>query len=238
MDGDGVPDVAIASILPKKSGEQKGIVRVYSSTSGKELAYIKELNAANIEYTDVKVIGDPNNDKIIDERDLLLTINTVQGIQTATDTLQVDLNKDGAVDSQDIFELIGKLGQVSPQQCEVALVNLLNAAGEQMQDPNWQWTQDSQGQSAQAMMAGVFRCVWCLIKCGDEILEAKRCGDKYQAYKRDVCGPLADQGRYFEYSACLDYARQNILKICIADAADAAGDCGKCIIKCGPQPSR
>jgi hypothetical protein len=258
MDGDGVADVAIASILPKQAGEEKGIVRVYSSTTGKELAYIKELNAANIAYTDLKVIGDPNNDKIIDETDLLLTINTVQRNKTLThslqsyqlqadqlqidsfetDPLQVDLNKDGAVDAQDIFELIGKLGQVSPAQCEMALVNLLNAAGEQMQDPNWQWTENPQGQSAQAMIAGPFGCVWCFIKCGRSINKAKNCGELYRAHVRDVCEPLADKGLIFEYSQCLDDARFNILLNCVGLVARAAGECGPCVTKCGPQPSR
>lgn len=233
MDGDGVPDVAIASILPEQAGEHKGIVRVYSSTTGKELAYIKELNAANIAYADVKVIGDPNNDKIIDERDLVLTINTVQGNQTASDPLQVDLNKDGVVDAQDIFELIGKLGQVSPQQCEVALVNLINAAGEQMQDPNWQWTQDPQGQPAQAMMAGPVGCLWCFIKCGKWLMEAADCADKLKA-ALESCYDWQIYKTYEAQAECVEKTRRTFLPNCIRDVARTAGECSKCVTKCAP----
>jgi len=43
--------------------------------------------------------------------------------------------------------------------------------------------------------------------------------------------------KYFEYSECLDDARLNFLPKCLQDVAGGAGDCAKCVAKCGPKPS-
>lgn len=235
MDRDGVPDIGIAAILPEPAGDEKGIIHVYSSVTAKELAYIKELDAANISPGDVKVLGDLDGNKQVDDTDLLLWLASMADGGTVTDPLQLDLNKDGTIDAQDVLELFDRLGYVSDQQCELAFVDWLNTGGLIVEDPTWPGTW-LPGEYQPAQM-GFVGCAWCMIKCGKHLKKAADCGEQYRNHIRTVCDPLADQGLYFEYSQCLDDARLNFLPNCLNDIANAAGNCGKCVTKCGPKPS-
>jgi hypothetical protein len=236
MDQDGIGDNGIGAILPDPVGDEKGIVHVYSTVSGKEIAYIKELDAANINPEDVKVLGDLNQDKRIDEIDLLMWIASINNPDPLTDPMQLDLNKDGRVDGLDVLDLFERLGFVGSQQCELSIVNWLNTGGLIVGDPEWPgWLIPHEFQPTQM---GIIGCAWCAWTCGKHLTDAAECGDKYRERRRTVCDPLADAGDYFRYSQCLDDLRLNFLPQCLKDIADAAGECGKCVTKCGPQPSR
>lgn len=237
LDGDGIGDIAIGSLVPSTSEDEdhRGVIRVYSTASGKELAYILEIHGAGIVLADLRHVGDLNDDKTIDGADIALWSSSVLGGSPITEAMHLDLNRDGLMDGADLVELVARIGAVGDAGCEQALIDWLNTGGLITEDPTWEGT--GIGEEYQPVQMGFLGCAWCLIKCGKSIKEAADCGNQYQDHIKNVCGPLADQGKYFEYSECLDDARLNFLPKCLQDVAGGAGDCAKCVAKCGPKPS-
>jgi hypothetical protein len=235
MDGDNVSDIAIGSLVSDDAESFVGVIHVYSTSSGKEICHIKSLDTATISLGDVKVLGDVNEDKQVNESDLFLWIAASQSPQTGNDPLTYDLNKDGTIDGSDMIELLERLGFSSSAAAETTLVNLVNTGQLLVAESAWSGNETAGDQPVAAF--GLIGCLWCTIKCGAELKEAADCGERYQNHIKNVCGPLADQGKYFEYSQCLDDARLNIQAGCIDEVAEGAGECAKCVRKCAPRPS-
>lgn len=231
FDGDGHGEVAIASILDPESETPTGIIHLYSAMSCKEVGYIKNVSQSVVTLSDVQVVGDLNDDKIVDEIDLLMLLAGLSGEQVAADYYALDVNKDGIVDFADVIELLNLQNSQSSSACEQAIVAMINAAEALLDDPGYH---GNQTQSAEPIPMGLIGCAWCAIKCASALRKASDCAKDYKA-KEEACWD-DNLGDCFAISACLDDLRQNFLPTCLANVASAAGNCGTCVTKCGPKP--
>jgi hypothetical protein len=226
LDHDGLPELLVASFAQTSDGDRVLRVRVLRPLSGEPLAVLTSSVGMN-HFTLAAGFADVVPDGVVDVGDLVEVVNQwVHALPIAS----ADLNQDGVVNLDDADVVIASWGRSVDVPVEMHDVTELAEAGVAM----------SAAGSASSMPipggcgGGFFECLWCWATCGDSLLDAADCGQRYQDYRDNVCGPLADQGKYFEYSACLDYARLNIQAGCVNDVAEAAGDCAPCIYECSP----
>jgi hypothetical protein len=230
LDGDGLSEVAVGSLLDAASQEPAGILHIYSSATWQEVSYIKDMSQANVTPPDIKVVGDLNDDKLVNEWDVLMILSGLTGEQVAADPYALDVDKNGVVEIGDAVAILNLQGTTTSSACEQTIVAMVNAGEALLNDPSYSGNQTQAGEPIQA---GIIGCIICFFKCGDSYKTAADCMTSYRT-QMDACWNLPDA---FDISQCLDNLRLNFIPTCLANAASAAGNCGKCITKCGPQPS-
>jgi hypothetical protein len=233
LDGDGRGEIAVASLVDPTSETPTGIMHIYSAASCKEVSYIKGISQSVVTVPDVKVVGDLSGDKLVDEDDLLMMLAGLTGEQVAADPYALDVDKNAVVDLNDAVELLNLQGTTTSSACEQTIVAMVNAAEALLDDPGYTGNQTQVGEPIQA---GIIGCVICAFKCGKWLKKAADCADSYRT-QMNACWDN-NVGDCFAIYECLDNLRLNFLPTCLANVASAAGNCGKCITKCGPQPSR
>ncbi len=234
FDGDGVPDIAIASVMDGPGDEAQGIVHVYSTVTGEEVAFIKDLSDSLVTLPDVKAVGDLDGNGVVDTTDLLLLLDSIATGTPQTDPYALDLNQDGIIDFADAILLMVKLGSTSSPTAAQTLATLINAGELTLNDPGFLGIEIPA--SYQPVQFGLFGCIGCSIKCAYYIKKASNCIGLRRQIAED-CAVLFPNVCSLEYTECIENGERTLIAACIDEVARTAGTCGKCVYKCVPKPS-
>jgi len=218
VDEDGVADFVLVS---HDSFLQIVDVMVISGVDGSGVARIsEEIDSALTGVYTVTPFSDTDKSGTTDSQDIYIVIDSAGSgvLDPAT-----DVNLDGVTNSQDVQ--VVQVGPISmPLVARIAGAFGGTSSGMQITIPV----------QAESGLLGWFRKVWtcatCLINCADSYADAWECKELLKQAECD-CWDLPD---LFDVSACLDDLRLNFLPGCLQDVADAAGDCGQCILDCHP----
>lgn len=220
-DGDGTDDFLL---LSHDAFLQENELILVSGDDGKGIARFSLASQTSSSVTmNIFKFGDVDKSGTANAQDVAYVTNA------ASQTVQppiADLNLDGIVDSTDVNianAATGPFNNYSVSQVALALgatatngTITINTTTVVAGIFDW--------------IKGVWDCATCLLNCADSYGAAWDCRDQLKEAECD-CWDLPDA---FDISECLDDLRLNFMADCIAAAAQAAGDCGQCILDCHP----
>lgn len=103
MDFDGRPDLAVAGVQMANGEPDQLIMHFYASSSWKELAFVKESFEEFANDTQVVIVGDADASGAVD------LIDAVVIAQASAGAIGIeDINRDGSVDTTDVFEAVDR----------------------------------------------------------------------------------------------------------------------------------
>ena len=212
-------DLAIVSLHPLGNT----VVSLYNSQTGLAVATIEFLPTAASTYFSLTAFGDVDGDGIITLDDLAAAIQLWAAATTGPAVAQADFDGDGIVSEGDVWEVASRLGgtvdEIVSGDFVGGLLGTLVVGGP-----------DEDGGTNSGL-----GCVWCLIWCGAALDKAFNCVANMPCPDALCLAQFPDRTS-FEFVECFANARRNGITTCLKDTADAAGDCGKCVYKCGPKP--
>lgn len=226
VDGDGFPEIAVASLTDYDQEFPGGIIHLYSVVKCKEVAYLK--NVDGVAAPAVSLVGDLDGDGTVGYADLLMLLAGLGGEDLEADPYALDVNADGVVDFADAVELLGLEGTQAVSACEASVAALVSGSESLLNDPMYTGVL---GACGEVLSQGPIGCLICAIRCGSHMKKAAECVFSQRRRIAELCDPLADQGRIFEYTECFREQRLATTR-CLQDVAGAAGSCGSCIYKC------
>jgi len=224
LDGDGIADLAVASLRFDPAGEPIGLLHIYSAVDGTPIAVVSKADDSPFTAADVSLVGDLDASQAVDFADVSLLLDHLYGEGPSVDEVIADVDVNGAVDLADAVALTWQGGATLDEARVTTLVTQLNALVVDGPPPG-------QGGGTQA---GLIFCAYCWVRCFTELIRAADCGDYCRA-QFDACVANADDG--FDVCDC-EVQRRQCIPPCIRAVADAAGACGECVWECAPRPER
>lgn len=217
-DSDGVPDfmlvshdglLGVSDILILSGAGGGGIARIDAELVGPD-----EVRVTATLFADVNKSGTSN------PQDVYIVV----GSSTSTNPEPVaDLNLDGVVDHLDVALAGSQSGPISASTIAVI------AAALEGSHTGSEITLTNANLRLFGWLKKVLNCAACLIECGDSYGDAWDCGRLKRQAECD-CYDLPIEDRW----ECVQDVHDNFLSECLSQAAQAAGDCGQCILDCHP----
>ncbi len=215
IDGDGRADLMVASL--RQGAINTAELQVFAGASFKPLGQIVQ---ADSQYLFLPT-ADIDSDGVVGTVDITALLTAVGTLATGSDA-HLDLDKDGFVRANDVAIGVCALG------LEVHGLDLSDGIAEAGNG----FVPLSESTNLQELRAGLFGCIICWFKCGGRYAAAADCIEaaveaRKRCWEDEATDPL-------EVADCLSAIRQQTLD-CLASVAQAAGSCGECVTKCGPQ---
>lgn len=215
INGDGRADLMIASLM--QGAIDTAELHVFAGASFKPMGQIVQVDS---QYLFLPT-ADIDSDGVVGAVDITALLTAVGTLATGSDA-HLDLDKDGFVTANDVAIGVCALG------VEVHGLDLSDGIAEVGDG----FVPLSESTNLQQLRAGLIGCIICWIRCGSRYAAAARCIDeaveaRRRCWEDEATDPL-------EVADCLDAVRQSTLD-CLASVAQAAGSCGECVVKCGPQ---
>jgi len=222
LDGDGIADLAIASLRFNSAGQPIALLHIYSAVDGTPIALVSKPDDSAFTPADVRLLGDLNGDQAVDLADVLLLLDYLDGESPSVDELIADVNHNGLVDSADALALTCQVGSALDEERVTTFVTQLN----QLAVGGLPF-----GQAGGAQV-GLLDCVWCWIRCFAYMIQAANCADYCEA-QYEACRELEAT---WEECECLVDVRRTCMPDCLAPVGQAAGQCAQCVWECAPRP--
>ncbi len=227
FDGDGLGDIAISSV----SG-QVGLIRVYSSANGKTLAILRQSPGVPADTSDVQQMGDLDLSGSVTSADLA----TAASLALAGDVHELaDWDVDGVTTVPEVTGVAALLGTSLPASAAQSLVDAVNAADTSFDaDDVLSATYVNGTLVVKRKRGGFFKCLICAIKCAADLRHAADCIGIRKTIAEE-CFALHPNVCSLEYTECVEQRERTALEDCIKRVAEAAGECGECVYRCGPR---
>lgn len=219
--GASAPDVAIMSV----NAADEATISLYSPASGLANATITVAPGGVAGTVSLLAMGDVDEDTFVTVDDLAAAVGFWAAGTTGPSIVQADFDGDGVVSENDVWEVALRLGMSTEDILSVDFVSGIPDTFGMAGPADGTETND-----------GVFGCLWCFIWCAKDLNKAVDCVANLPC-PWDTCLAQYPNVNSDEFVDCFRTAKANGIKKCLKDIADAAGSCGKCVYKCGPQPS-
>lgn len=226
FDSDGRSDVAIASVLPTT----QGIIRVYSSVTGKQIALLKAVPGEAVAVGDVKQMGDLNEDGTVGDSDIVEAIDLLHGSGSLQQLELIDWDANGQISADELIEVLMLSGTAVPLAAKADLVTQING-NSLPASAQASYVYVNGTAVASRTRGGWIKCLWCSIKCGADLIHASECIG-IRGRIADECFALYPNVNCFDYVECIIAREPTALADCIQRVAEAAGECGECVYEC------